>query len=272
MDRLSLLAVFAHPDDETFGTGGTLAKYVAEGVSVALVCATRGEAGEIYAPSLATRDTLAQVRENELRCALDILGVPTLRFLDYVDGQLSSADFQEAEGRVVRAIRELRPDVIFTFGPDGVYGHPDHIAISRLTTAAFDSAADPTRFPDHLAQGLKPHQAKKLYYRAVSRQQFRKMLRDAASAGADISLGEIDLDNFGVDESVITTRIDTDAYLGVKLRAIECHATQIQPNSPWRKATAQQLRDFMRYETYTLARSLVSVPAGIEDDLFAGIR
>ncbi|MCL5961076.1 MAG: PIG-L family deacetylase [Chloroflexi bacterium] len=141
---------------------------------MALVCATRGEVGEIYEPSLATRETLAQVRENELRCALGTLGVSTLKFLDYIDGQLAAVDFEEAQAKVVRAIRELRPDVIFTFGPDGVYGLPDHVAISHLTTAALDSAADPTRFADQIAAGLQPYQAKKLYYRAVSQQQFQR--------------------------------------------------------------------------------------------------
>lgn len=272
MNKLSLLAVFAHPDDESFGTGGTLARYVSEGISVVLVCATRGEVGEINDPVLATPETLGQVRENELRCALDVLGVSKLRFLDYIDGQLAAVDSDEAEGKVVRAIREFRPEVVFTFGPDGVYGHPDHVAISRLATAAFDSAAEPSRFPEQIAEGLSAHQARKLYYRAVSRQEFQRVLREASRAGIEVGLGDIDLDNFGVDERRITTRIDTDAFFEVKMRATRCHATQIQPNSPWQKLPTDQLRAFSRYETFTLARSLVGMPEGIEDDLFRGLR
>ena len=154
--RLSLMAVFAHPDDESFGIGGTLARYGADpGVRVVLVCATRGEAGEISNPELASSERLGEVREQELRCACRTLGVEDLFFLDYRDSgmagtaenedprALAQADFDEAVGKIVAHIRREQPDVVVTFDENGGYGHPDHIAIHHLTKAAFAAAADP---------------------------------------------------------------------------------------------------------------------------------
>ncbi len=114
------MAVFAHPDDEAFGTGGTLTKYAAEGCDVYLITATRGEAGEIVEPGLATSANLPFVREQELRCACQIYGIHPPRFLDYQDGQLAIVNQGQAVGRLVRIIRELKPQVLVTFGPDGI--------------------------------------------------------------------------------------------------------------------------------------------------------
>jgi len=131
-----ILGVFAHPDDETFCAGGTFAKYIASGAEVMVVSATHGEAGQIRSPRVATRRTLAAVREQELHLACQRLGVQHARCLEYVDGTLSSVDAEELTGRVVKIIRSFRPDVVIPFGPDGGYGHPDHMAISAATTAA----------------------------------------------------------------------------------------------------------------------------------------
>lgn len=269
--QLSLLAVYAHPDDESFGTGGTLAKYAAAGVNVSLVTATRGEAGEINEPSLATPDRLGEVRENELRCACDVLRVRYLRFLDCLDGQLDRCDRSQVLGKIVLAIRELRPQVVITFGPEGVYGHPDHVAISGLATDAFNLAGDPKEYPEQLVDGVKEFSPQKLYYRTVPREQFRRMLESAAQAGIKIDFGEIDLERFGSDESEVTTIIDALDYVDLKSRAIECHRTQIQPNNPYRKLPPEKWREFARYEHFRLAISKVGQPAGIETDLFAGI-
>jgi LmbE family N-acetylglucosaminyl deacetylase len=119
------MAVFAHPDDEAFGTGGTLSKYAAEGCDVTLVTATRGEAGEIAEPELATSADLPLVREQELRSACEIYGIHPPRFLDYADGLLPIVHQGQAVGKVVQLIRELKPQVVITFGPDGIYGHYD---------------------------------------------------------------------------------------------------------------------------------------------------
>jgi LmbE family N-acetylglucosaminyl deacetylase len=150
----TILAVYAHPDDEAFTTGGVLAHYAAQGHRVALICATRGEVGEISDPALATAETLGQVREEELRCAANALGLSELIFLGYRDsGMAGTAENQHPEAfanaaaeevvaRLVGHIRRLQPDVVITFDPGGGYGHPDHIAAHRHTVAAFHAAAD----------------------------------------------------------------------------------------------------------------------------------
>ncbi|HTH70209.1 MAG TPA: PIG-L family deacetylase [Candidatus Saccharimonadales bacterium] len=138
-----ILGVFAHPDDEVFVAGGTLAKYAARGAEAMVLSATRGQAGQIRDASAATRHTLGAVREQELRRACTILGVQHVACLDYMDGALREADFETLVGTVTEAIREYRPDIVITFGEDGAYGHPDHVTISAATTRAFDGAGLP---------------------------------------------------------------------------------------------------------------------------------
>jgi LmbE family N-acetylglucosaminyl deacetylase len=148
--KLTLMAVFAHPDDESFGIGGTLARYGADpDVRVVLVCATRGEAGEISDPELATPERLGDVRERELRCACQVLEIDALHLLGYRDSgmagtpenrdprSLAMADADKVVGKVVAHIRLERPDVVVTFDEMGGYGHPDHIAIHHHAAAAF---------------------------------------------------------------------------------------------------------------------------------------
>lgn len=159
-----LLAVFAHPDDETFCAGGTLAKYVAEGWDVMVVTATTGQAGQIRDPQVATRRSLGDVRKREFFAACAQLGVGHARALKYMDGTLQEIDLHELTGAVVAIIREFQPDSIITFGPDGAYGHPDHIAIGAATERAFAQAGSRQHFPEQLSAGLHPHQAGQLYY------------------------------------------------------------------------------------------------------------
>jgi LmbE family N-acetylglucosaminyl deacetylase len=159
-----LLGVFAHPDDETFCAGGTLAKYVAAGWEVMVISATRGQAGQIRDPKAATRRTLGQAREREFYAACEQLNVHRARVLDYMDGTLQEVDPHELTGAIVRVIRAFRPDIVITFGPDGAYGHPDHIAIGAATTAAFEQAGNPLHFPEQLVAGRQPHQAAQLYH------------------------------------------------------------------------------------------------------------
>lgn len=136
------MAVFAHPDDESLGAGGTLANYASEGVEVSLVTATRGDAGRFHGRRLDDAQhpgpsQLAQIREAELRAAASALGVRDVSCLDYHDQQLDRADPRQAVADIAWHVRRLRPDVVITFGPDGGYGHPDHVAISQFTTAAW---------------------------------------------------------------------------------------------------------------------------------------
>ena len=158
-----LLGVFAHPDDETFCAGGTFVRYAKDGAEVMVVSATRGQAGQIRDARVGTRRTIAAVREAELRLACERLGVAHVRCWDYLDGTLTEAGFHGLVGQVVRVIREFRPDVVVSFGPDGGYGHPDHIAISAAATAACWQAGDPASYPSQLAAGLAPHQPDRLY-------------------------------------------------------------------------------------------------------------
>jgi LmbE family N-acetylglucosaminyl deacetylase len=172
-----ILGVFAHPDDETFCAGGTLAKYVAAGAEAMVVSATRGNAGQIRDAQLATRRTLGQVRERELQQACAQLGVQHAMCLDYGDGTLKDIDQAVLIQHVTQITREFRPDVVITFGEDGAYGHPDHIAISMATTAAFTRAGDPAMFPEQLAAGLAPHSPHSLYHSHFPRSRMLLMKR-----------------------------------------------------------------------------------------------
>jgi len=159
-----ILGVFAHPDDESFCAGGTLAKYVAAGAVAMVVSATRGDAGQSRDARAATRRTLGQARELELVAACERLGVQHVRCLDYGDGTLKDVEQETLTRDVAEIIRSFRPDVVITFGEDGAYGHPDHIAISTAATAACTRAGEPAQFPEQLAAGLAPHRPTYLYH------------------------------------------------------------------------------------------------------------
>jgi LmbE family N-acetylglucosaminyl deacetylase len=238
LDRHRLLAVLAHPDDETFGTGGTLALYARRGVDVHLLCATRGEVGAAPPELLQGYESVAQLRESELRCAAAILGLASVTFLDYRDSgmpgspdnhhpqALAAAPVDEVAAKIVVWIRRLRPDVVITFDPQGGYGHPDHIAIQRATEAAFFAAADPARDAD----GLAPHQPSRLYYHTFPRRALRLALVLLRLAGKnprkwgrnhDIDLVEIAKADFPVH-----ARIDIRSVVEIRAQASACHASQ----------------------------------------------
>jgi LmbE family N-acetylglucosaminyl deacetylase len=268
MNQPKLMAVFAHPDDEAFGTGGTLAKYAAQGHDVYLVTATRGEGGQIAAPELATPANLPYVREQELRCACEIYGIHPPRFLDYVDGQLPIVHQGQAVGKLVRIIRELKPQVLITFGPDGIYGHYDHIAAHRWATIAVDLATDPGCFPD--LQVCEPHQVSKVYFRALSREQVAAMSEDGKPAA--VMMDGVPFYFVGRGRDEITTVIDVSEHLQAKLQGIRCHATQVGRSNRFADTPDEVMREtWFRQESYVLARSSVGRPREIEDDLFAGL-
>src|SRR5690242_17838554 len=163
-DQLRLLGVFAHPDDESFCAGGTFARYTNAGAEAMVVSATRGQAGQIRSAKVATRRTLGQVREQELHLACQRLGVQHVVCLDHGDGMLKEVDPEVLTEQVTEIIRTFRPDIVITFGPDGGYGHPDHIAISAATTAACMRSGDSTQFPEQIAAGLAPYRPSRLYH------------------------------------------------------------------------------------------------------------
>jgi len=283
--RPGLMAVFAHPDDESFGIGGTLARYGSDPrVRVVLVCATRGEAGEISDPELATSERLGEVREQELRCACRTLGVDALYFLDYRDSgmagtaenedprSLAQADFDEAVGKVVAHIRREKPDVVVTFDEHGGYGHPDHVATHHIARAAFAAAADPAKYGEQIAAGLEPHQADKLYYTAIPRRFFRSVVEKMQEMGIEIPARYLErLDNFGLPDEACTTDVHVQDYWSTKQAAVACHATQLSADSIFATLPPEIMRELQTWECFHLAESLVGED-GDSHDLFAGIR
>jgi LmbE family N-acetylglucosaminyl deacetylase len=161
---MRILGIFAHPDDESFCAGGTLASYVASGAKVMVVSATQGEAGQIRSVGAATRRTLGRVREEEFQRACQRLGVQHAVCLNYSDGMLQEVDQKVLIREIVEIIRTFRPDVVITFGHDGGYGHPDHIAISTATTMACAQSGEYNQFPEQLVAGLLPHRPAQLYH------------------------------------------------------------------------------------------------------------
>ncbi len=261
----TLMAVFAHPDDETFGCAGTMAKYAASGMKVVLVSATRGEVGEISDLSNATPETLGQAREGELRCAAAAIGATDVVFLDYIDGQVANADFDDLVGKVTLAIRQYKPDVILTFGPEGAYGHPDHVTVHKATTQAWIVAADPEPYAEQLNTDIQPHHADKLYYSAIGRTTWIQGLTQAVAMGLP-RVGFLSENaeqfrpggnaapegaEFGVPDEQITTAIDIGDYAQQKYAAIQCHASQLAADFPMRYITADMIAQVMRYETYS---------------------
>ncbi len=275
MEQRTLLAVFAHPDDEAFGVAGVFRKYSDEGAAVALVCATRGEAGDISDPTLATSATLGEVREQELRTTCHIMGVEDLSFLGYHDGRLAQANVEEATGRLVRNLRRIRPQVVITFAPNGGYGHADHMAIHRLTVAAFSAAGDPSRYPEHGAEGLHPYAPRKLYYVAFPQSIMRAMRDQAREAGQTFAPGgstaTIAAEQMGTPDDEITTVIPlSEREFEAKVHAIRAHRTQLTSESPVEHLETPLVRDWLGVERFVRA-----VPAALADtdehDLFAGV-
>ena len=267
-DELRLLAIFPHPDDETLGLGGTLAKYGAEGVATYLVCATRGERGwydsEGPDPGL---EAVGRLREAELRCAAEQLGLREVCFLDYIDGDVDKARPSEIIARIVEQIRRVKPHVIVTFGPDGAYGHPDHIALSQFTAAAILCAADAS-FEDAGKQST--HRTPKFYYRVDS--------LDLVQLANDL-FGGISMDVDGVTRKdvawadwEITTRVDAMPYIESVYRAVHCHRSQLSGYGPLAEATAEEMSRWFGEGDFYRVFSTVNGGRQVETDLFDGMR
>jgi N-acetyl-1-D-myo-inositol-2-amino-2-deoxy-alpha-D-glucopyranoside deacetylase len=279
---LSLMCVHAHPDDESSSTGGTLAKYAAESVMTSLITATKGECGEIRDPHLnmAPWQSLGIIRQNELKLATSVLKVNFVNFLGYRDSGMAgtednrhedafcNADPGEACRRLVLNIRKLRPQVLVTYDENGGYGHPDHMMCNRITTAAFDLAADPEFAWD---DGEQPWQPKKLYHIAHSRESHQRAREALEARGlGDLVPMRRNHENYGLPDADISTRIDISPYVHLKRQALLCHRSQIT-GGRWQKMPDDVLSQYYNEETYVLARSLVDGPAH-ETDLFAGLR
>src|SRR5690349_16371969 len=269
MDSLKLLAVFAHPDDESMGMGGTLAKYAAEGVETHLVCASRGERGcfgpEEQNPGL---EKLGQLRTKELESCVKELGMTSLSFLDYIDGDVDQANHAEAIAKIVTHIRRIKPQVVVTFPPDGNYGHPDHIAIGQFTSAAIVCAAD-SSYKD--PENLPAHRVSKLYY-MVDGESFVNLISpfmdDMTFIVDDQLRGE-----FPWKEWMITTRIDMAVHCGTAWRAIQCHQSQLPSLGALAEMPEESASAVLAMQgTFYRAFSLVNGGRNIESDLFEGLR
>ncbi len=263
-----LLVAFAHPDDESMGMGGTLAKYSSQGVETYYVCASRGERGwcgpEDQDPGL---QALGQLREKELRAAVKELGMKGLYFLDYIDGDVDQANHHEAIGKIVSHIRRIQPQVVVTFPPDGNYGHPDHIAMGQFTCGAVLCAADAS-YQD--PQNLAPHRVLKLYY-MVDSENFidfiAPFMGDLTFPVGDQLRGEI-----AWKEWMITTRIEMADYCHSAWRAIQCHQSQLPSLGKMAEMSEESAVAVLAMQgAFYRAFSLVNAGRNVEKDLFEGI-
>jgi mycothiol S-conjugate amidase len=286
---LRLLAVHAHPDDESSKGSATLARYVAEGADVVVATCTGGERGDILNPALQgdphVEADLPKIRKEEMARAVAELGVGHV-WLGFVDSGLPEGDplpplpegcfalqpLEVAAEPLVRLVRDFRPHVMTTYDESGGYPHPDHIMCHRVAMEAFEAAGDPNRYPDAGA----PWQPAKLYYNAAFNVARIRALHEAMERrGLESPYAErlAEWSKNGADrpQPEITTRIDCSDFLEVRDRALLAHATQIDPNGHWFAVPLDVQRMAWPTEDYVLARSHVDSELP-EDDLFAGIR
>jgi LmbE family N-acetylglucosaminyl deacetylase len=248
--NLDLLFVLAHPDDESFGSGGLISWLREQGYCVGLVCATRGESGQISDPSLGTPETLGAVRERELRTAMTRAGVEPVRLLPYRDSGMDGSPENQDPRSLVQApreavladvifqLRDLKPAIVITFGPDGIYGHPDHIRIGEIATEAVQLAAG-NAYP-FLGE---PWRVDNLYHSAVARED---LIESASGPHGPIAGLPLDLvATMGTSRAEITHAFDIRPYIQAKLRIMQAHATQLpfnpEPGSPQDPATRPRL-------------------------------
>jgi mycothiol S-conjugate amidase len=284
---LCLLAVHAHPDDEASKGSGTVARYSDEGIRCVLVCCTGGEAGDILNPAADTPDVranLGEIRMAELRASVDAIGYRALHMLGYHDSGMPETDtnaradnfanapLDEAVGRLVRVIRNERPQVIVTYADDReFYPHPDHIRVHEISVPAFDAAGDPDRYTDT----GEPWQPSKLYYMGWSKRRVLALHEAHLRLGHESPFERWFEHGFPDHDDRFTTHVDVGEYLDRRRAALLAHRTQVDPEGFWMRLPDEVVRDTFPWEEYVLARSLVSatVPEGVpEEDLFAGLR
>ncbi len=309
-DRHTLMTVHAHPDDETIGTGGTMAKAVRDGHRVVLVTGTRGELGEIVVPEMDTPENhrrLGEIRAAELEAAMGILGVTEWENLGYRDSDMMGrvgnvdarsfwqADLDEAARRLVWLIRKYRPDVVTTYNDFGGYGHPDHIRTHDVAVRAFPRAGDPAWYPEQLAPdhggngpseadgGVAPWAPAKLYetampasVRTAMQEAMEKQGRPAFfsppedATPAQLAEFEARIARMLIPDESITTWIDVGDFIDLKWNALRKHVTQMSDEMPFFAAGIDGWREFWSREAYVLRESSVETPKP-ESDLFAGI-
>ena len=261
---LKLMAILAHPDDESLGLGGILARYAAEGVATHLITATRGQRGWAGDPAANPGpDRLGEIRAEELQAAAAALNLQEVILLDYRDGELDRAEPDEITNALAEQLRRVRPHVVVTFDPFGSYGHPDHIAISQFATAAVTRAAAPG------GEG-QPHTVSKLYYYAEPVEE----LAHYQSVFGELVM-EIDGQArraSGWPRWAFTTVVDTEAYWPQVWQAISAHRSQLADYGRLQELTATEHARLWRRQYFYRVFSLVNGGRAVEDDLFAGLR
>ena len=277
-NELTLLAVHAHPDDESISTGGILSKYSANGIRTVLAYGTRGEAGDILNPKFVAPKPgldVKEIRAIELAAAVKVLAVQAIYFLGYRDSGMdgspenhhplafAQADIQEATTRLVEIIRRVRPQVIVTYNEKGTYLHPDHIMANRVTLRAFQASGD-VRF--EIGAALEPWQPTKLYYTAIPLERIRRMYRIVKERGEEPGF---DPEVLGTPEDKISTVVDVRQYLSQKLEALNCHQSQMNPNSVIRRMSEEMRVEAMGYEHFQCVHGC-TVADTKETDLFEG--
>jgi LmbE family N-acetylglucosaminyl deacetylase len=268
------MAVLAHPDDESLGFGGTLAKYASEGVDVFLLTATRGDGGQYRGhragdPQHPGPQVLATIRETELRAAASALGVREVSLLDYHDLHLDQANPCHVVADIAGHLRRVRPDVVVTFGPDGAYGHPDHIAICQFTTAAVVAAADPTFACDGVVAAGLPHAVSKLYYLAWPESTWAAYT--AAVRKLSSTVDGVERQATPWPEWAITTMIDTRHFWSTVWQAVSCHESQVAAYAKLKDLPPEHHEALWGKQSFYRAFSTVNGGRARETDLFEGI-
>jgi N-acetyl-1-D-myo-inositol-2-amino-2-deoxy-alpha-D-glucopyranoside deacetylase len=289
-----MVLVHAHPDDETIGTGATMARYAAGGTHVTLVTCTLGEEGEVLVPDLhrlrsAEADQLGGYRIAELEAAMQALGVTDIRFLGQAgrwrdSGMMGTpandhprcfwrADLAEATRELAWILRDVRPQVVVTYDENGGYGHPDHIQTHRVTMAALDAAAD----PGHAPETGDPWQVAKVYWTAVPLSVLQAGIDALREAGQPSFFGGVERAEdlpFAVPDDLISTEVDARDYLDAKMDAMRAHATQISVDGPFFAMSNNIGQKAFGVEYFRLVRGTVAPDGdggGRETDLFAGL-
>jgi N-acetylglucosamine malate deacetylase 2 len=268
------MVVVAHPGDEAFGFGGAIASAAADGAYVVVVCVTRGWfdarlTDKSPAPGGKNRDVklgavtwrnLDTVREDELRRSVALLGVRVVRMLDYSEGDLDRVDFDQLVARIVEPIRMHRPDVILTFGPDGITGDTDHIVLSRAATAAYARAGEPLAYEDDIEEDQVAWRAAKLYHLVVPEGRVRSVLGDRIPA-----------EGFGSGTSDATLSLELGEMAQLKLAAISRHVSQTGSAGPFHDWDPAARDAWLGTEEYRLAASAVGAANVAEQSFFDGL-
>ena len=285
MPEHRLLACFAHPDDEAFPVGGALAAHTRRGVDVRLITTTLGEEGEIRQEGSATRETLGRIREVELSCAVQALRLNSNDVWGYRDSGMQgwesnrhpkafiNADANAVVERLVLEMRRFRPQVVLSFGPDGLYGHPDHIAISNHATTAFHLATDPSAYPEQMDAGLEPYRPQRLFY-SVRPQGFRRQWAEALRGeGIAWPWPSPEQELQGVPENEVHLELDVagNGDMEAKIACILCHRTQVAPDWPYHRVPRHVTARILGREFYVRAHPPVTEGETVSADFFEGL-